>query len=155
MVENVDKYLVLRGKNNDIYFIQKRVSKKVSEIIGKDFIKKSLETSNIIEARAKRDKILAELASLEAMSTSSSNQNNSITEDKLMQDKHFNVQNPMREDNMVNKSDNNESFLDEYLDMDYIRSLRLPSKDELIDKFDNNLLILLILGVMAVTFLLN
>tara|TARA_B100000902_G_scaffold1903_1_gene2469 strand:- start:14761 stop:15228 length:468 start_codon:yes stop_codon:yes gene_type:complete len=155
MVENDDKYLVLRGKNNDIYFIQKRVSKKVSEIIGKDFIKKSLETSNIIEARAKRDKILAELASLEAMSTSSSNQNNSITEDKLMQDKHFNVQNPMREDNMVNKSDNNESFLDEYLDMDYIRSLRLPSKDELIDKFDNNLLILLILGVMAVTFLLN
>jgi hypothetical protein len=114
-----------------------------------------LETSNIIEARAKRDKILAELASLEAMSTSSSNQNNSITEDKLMQDKHFNVQNPMREDNMMNKSDNNESFLDEYLDMDYIRSLRLPSKDELIDKFDNNLLILLILGVMAVTFLLN
>ena len=155
MVENDDKYLVLRGKNNDIYFIQKRVSKKVSEIIGKDFIKKSLETSNIIEARAKRDKILAELASLEAMSTSSSNQNNSITEDKLMQDKHFNVQNPMREDNMANKSDNNESFLDEYLDMDYIRSLRLPSKDELIDKFDNNLLILLILGVMAVTFLLN
>jgi hypothetical protein len=155
MVENDDKYLVLRGKNNDIYFIQKRVSKKVSEIIGKDFIKKSLETSNIIEARAKRDKILAELASLEAMSTSSSNQNNSITEDKLMQDKHFNVQNPMREDNMMNKSDNNESFLDEYLDMDYIRSLRLPSKDELIDKFDNNLLILLILGVMAVTFLLN
>ena len=155
MVENDDKYLVLRGKNNDIYFIQKRVSKKVSEIIGKDFIKKSLETSNIIEARAKRDKILAELASLEAMSTSSSNQNNSITEDKLMQDKHFNVQNPMREDNMVNKSDNNESFLDEYLDMDYIRSLRLPSKDELIDKFDNNLLILLIFGVMAVTFLLN
>ena len=155
MVENDDKYLVLRGKNNDIYFIQKRVSKKVSEIIGKDFIKKSLETSNIIEARAKRDKILAELASLEAMSTNSSNQDNSITEDKLMQDKHFNVQNPMREDNMVNKSDNNESFLDEYLDMDYIRSLRLPSKDELIDKFDNNLLILLILGVMAVTFLLN
>ena len=155
MVENDNKYLVLRGKNNDIYFIQKRVSKKVSEIIGKDFIKKSLETSNIIEARAKRDKILAELASLEAMSTSSSNQNNSITEDKLMQDKHFNVQNPMREDNMANKSDNNESFLDEYLDMDYIRSLRLPSKDELIDKFDNNLLILLILGVMAVTFLLN
>ena len=155
MVENDDKYLVLRGKNNDIYFIQKRVSKKVSEIIGKDFIKKSLETSNIIEARAKRDKILAELASLEAMSTSSSNQNNSITEDKLMQDKDFNAQNPMREDNMVNKSDNNESFLDEYLDMDYIRSLRLPSKDELIDKFDNNLLILLILGVMAVTFLLN
>ena len=42
-----DKYLVLRGKNKDIYFIQKRVSKKVASIIGKDFIKKSLETDNI------------------------------------------------------------------------------------------------------------
>ena len=51
-----DKYLVLRGKNRDIYFIQKRVSKKVSEIIGKEFIKKSLETSDIIVAREKRDK---------------------------------------------------------------------------------------------------
>ena len=45
MSTNHDKYLVLRGKNKDIYFIQKRVSKKVSKIIGKDFIKKSLETS--------------------------------------------------------------------------------------------------------------
>ena len=34
-----DKYLVLRGKNKDIYFIQKRVSKKISNIIGKDFKK--------------------------------------------------------------------------------------------------------------------
>ena len=53
-----DKYLVLRGKNKDIYFIQKRVSKKISNIIGKDFIKKSLETNNIIIARERRDKIL-------------------------------------------------------------------------------------------------
>ena len=44
MSTNHDKYLVLRGKNRDIYFIQKRVSKKVSEIIGKEFIKKSLES---------------------------------------------------------------------------------------------------------------
>tara|TARA_B110000003_G_scaffold13691_1_gene13568 strand:- start:170 stop:397 length:228 start_codon:yes stop_codon:yes gene_type:complete len=61
MSTNHDKYLVLRGKNKDIYFIQKRVSKKVSEIIGKDFIKKSLETSDIKVARGKRDEILAEL----------------------------------------------------------------------------------------------
>ena len=44
MSTNNDKYLVLRGKNKDIYFIQKRVSRKVSKLIGKDFIKKSLET---------------------------------------------------------------------------------------------------------------
>jgi len=60
---NIDdnKYLVLRGKNRDIYFIQKRLPKNLSNIIGKDFIKKSLETKNIDIARKKRDEILAEL----------------------------------------------------------------------------------------------
>mgnify|MGYP001379239303 FL=1 len=60
---NIDdnKYLVLRGKNKDIYFIQKRLPKNLSNIIGKDFIKKSLETKNIHIARKKRDEILAEL----------------------------------------------------------------------------------------------
>ena len=56
-----NKYLVLRGKKKDIYFIQKRVSKAVSKIIGKDFIKKSLDTTDINVAREKRDKILQEL----------------------------------------------------------------------------------------------
>ena len=60
---NIDnnKYLVLRGKNKDIYFIQKRLPKNLSNIIGKDFIKKSLETKNIDTARKKRDEILTEL----------------------------------------------------------------------------------------------
>ena len=61
MSTNDDKYLVLRGKNKDIYFIQKRVSKHISKIIGKDFIKKSLETTDIHIARLKRDQILKEL----------------------------------------------------------------------------------------------
>ena len=61
-----DKYLVLRGKNKDIYFIQKRVSKKISSIIGKDFIKKSLETNDILIARQKRDDILKELEEIES-----------------------------------------------------------------------------------------
>jgi len=56
-----DKYLVLRGKNKDIYFIQKRLSKEQASILGKDFIKKSLETTNVYIAREKRDKILKEL----------------------------------------------------------------------------------------------
>ena len=56
-----NKYLVLRGKNKDIYFIQKRLPKNLSKILGKDFIKKSLETKNIDIARKKRDEILAEL----------------------------------------------------------------------------------------------
>ena len=84
MSTNHDKYLVLRGKNKDIYFIQKRVSKKVSKIIGKDFIKKSLETSDIKVARDKRDEILAELVSIEAMSTNNSYVENDNLEDKIM-----------------------------------------------------------------------
>ena len=56
-----DKYLILRGKNKDIYFIQKRLSKNLSKILGKDFIKKSLETKNIDIAIKKRDEILTEL----------------------------------------------------------------------------------------------
>ena len=70
MSTNHDKYLVLRGKNKDIYFIQKRLSKDISKIIGKEFIKKSLETTDIHVARQKRDKILEEL---EKMALNSSN----------------------------------------------------------------------------------
>ena len=70
MSTNHDKYLVLRGKNKDIYFIQKRLSKDISKIIGKEFIKKSLETTDIQIARQKRDKILEEL---EQMALNSSN----------------------------------------------------------------------------------
>ena len=70
MSTNNDKYLVLRGKNKDIYFIQKRLSKDMSKIIGKEFIKKSLETTDIRIARQKRDEILNEL---EQMAQNSSN----------------------------------------------------------------------------------
>ena len=65
MSTNNAKYLVLRGKNKDIYFIQKRLTKSQSLIIGKDFIKKSLETTSLEEAIAKRDKILSELDHME------------------------------------------------------------------------------------------
>ena len=69
MSTNGDKYLVLRGKNKDIYFIQKRVSKDISKIIGKEFIKKSLRTSNIHIARQKRDQILKELVEISSKVT--------------------------------------------------------------------------------------
>ena len=75
MSTNNDKYLVLRGKNKDIYFIQKRLSKDMSKIIGKEFIKKSLETTDIHIARQKRDEILNEL---EQMAQNSSNNEESF-----------------------------------------------------------------------------
>ena len=74
MSTNQDKYLVLRGKNKDIYFIQKRLSKDMSKIIGKEFIKKSLETTDIQIARQKRDKILEELEQM-AINTSNNEEN--------------------------------------------------------------------------------
>ena len=61
MSTNKQKYLVLRGKNKDIYFIQKRLSKEQAAIYGKDFIKKSLETTDLNEAIQKRDEILRSL----------------------------------------------------------------------------------------------
>ena len=154
MSTNHDKYLVLRGKNKDIYFIQKRVSKKVSKIIGKDFIKKSLETSDIKVARDKRDEILADLVSIEAMSTNNSYVENDNLEDKIMSNESISGVSNENAKN-VTKNSEKDGFLEEYLDMDYIRSLRFPTKDSLIESFDNNLLILLVIGVMIVFFLLN
>ena len=154
MSTNHDKYLVLRGKNKDIYFIQKRVSKKVSKIIGKDFIKKSLETSDIKVARDKRDEILAELVSIEAMSTNNSYVENDNLEDKIMSNESISGVSNENAKN-ITKNSEKDGFLEEYLDMDYIKSLRLPTKDSLIEAFDNNLLILLVIGVMIVFFLLN
>ena len=154
MSTNHDKYLVLRGKNKDIYFIQKRVSKKVSEIIGKDFIKKSLETSDIKVARDKRDEILAELVSIEAMSTNNSYVENDNLEDKIMSNESISGVSNENAKN-ITKNSEKDGFLEEYLDMDYIKSLRFPTKDSLIESFDNNLLILLVIGVMIVFFLLN
>ena len=74
MSTNHDKYLVLRGKNKDIYFIQKRLSKDMSKIIGKEFIKKSLETTDLQIARQKRDKILEELEQI-ALNSSNNEEN--------------------------------------------------------------------------------
>ena len=74
MSTNHDKYLVLRGKNKDIYFIQKRLSKDMSKIVGKEFIKKSLETTDINIARQKRDKILEELEQI-ALNSSNNKEN--------------------------------------------------------------------------------
>ena len=150
MSTNDDKYLVLRGKNKDIYFIQKRVSRKLSEIIGKDFIKKSLETSDILIARTKRDKILEELSYIEAMGTDKTNNINNNLEKEAMSNESITTTTNIKDDNVTK-----DRFLDEYLDMEYIRSLRLPTKDKLIDTFDDNLFLLLVLGALGVFFLLN
>ena len=77
MSTNKQKYLVLRGKNKDIYFIQKRLSKEQAAIYGKEFIKKSLETKDLNVAIQKRDEILRniELKSFEQEKTASNDVN--------------------------------------------------------------------------------
>ena len=106
MSTNNAKYLVLRGKNKDIYFIQKRLTKAQSSIIGKDFIKKSLETTSLEEAIAKRDEILVELDQIEL---NINNQDNINTSDHiLMKDIEFTT-NMNENSNKDEKSENMEN----------------------------------------------
>ena len=65
MTEITEKYLTLRGVNNDIYFFQKRVSEKVSDLIGTRFVKVSLKTKDLIEAISTRDELVEALNALE------------------------------------------------------------------------------------------
>ena len=65
MTDTTEKYLTLRGANNDIYFFQKRVSEKVANIIGTSFVKTSIRTKDINEAISSRDELVDALNELE------------------------------------------------------------------------------------------
>ena len=69
MSEITEKYLTLRGANNDIYFFQKRVSEKVADIIGTSFVKTSLRTKDLGEAITSRDHLVNALNELENSDT--------------------------------------------------------------------------------------
>ena len=69
MTEITEKYLTLRGANNDIYFFQKRVSEKVADIIGTSFVKTSLRTKDLSEAISSRDDLVDALNELENSDT--------------------------------------------------------------------------------------
>ncbi|MDA8884806.1 hypothetical protein N9I38_02440 [Gammaproteobacteria bacterium] len=154
MSTNEDKYLVLRGKNKDIYFIQKRVSKKVSDIIGKEFIKKSLETSDIHIARAKRDEILNKLAALEAEKIDKKSENN-LHQEKMKENIDNNDVNPANLSNNTHIQTEHEGIIDKYIDMEVIRAIKLPTKDDLVAIFDNNLGLIITIGVLVIFFSLN
>ena len=63
--------------------------------------------------------------------------------------------NNLDKENINIKSNEKISLLEEYIDMEYIRSIKMPTKDYLIDIFDNNLLLVLVLTAIVVFFLLN
>lgn len=73
MSETAEKYLTLRGANNDIYFFQKRVSEKVAGIIGTSFVKTSLRTKVLSEAISRRDDLIEALSDLEKSDISNIN----------------------------------------------------------------------------------
>ena len=130
MSTNDNKHLVLRGKNKDIYFIQKRVSKKVSSIIGTEFIKKSLETSDINIARIRRDKILDELLAHELTkvdeNTNGLDQYSPKYETNAANNKNLSANSKIDEKDQ--NTDTDKIFS--------IKDLKIPTKDKLIEKID-------------------
>jgi len=153
MSTNNAKYLVLRGKNKDIYFIQKRLTKSQSLIIGKDFIKKSLETTSLEEAIAKRDKILSELDQMELninvqentnMSDSIPKKNIEYTadmhENSNKDEKSENVENNMTISDIdmgTNEDISNNSISEDKKNTLFtLEMLKLPNKEDLVAKID-------------------
>ena len=149
MSTNNDKYLVLRGKNKDIYFIQKRVSKKVSSIIGKDFIKKSLETSDINVARAKRDEILKELLAYESSEYSNEfaklDKNSINTSNKTTLNEKTRIQTEI--DDVKTVEGSYSTFK--------INELEIPTKESLIKKIDAFIPISLVIITLLITYLVG
>ena len=144
MSTNEDKYLVLRGKNKDIYFIQKRVSKDISKIIGKEFIKKSLETTNIHIARQKRDQILKEL---EEISSTVTLDKENIIENENSKD--IVVETTSKNAEINHERDKMEDEISTKKQKFNIFSLKLPNnKEELIMNIDKYIPI----GIVILTF---
>ncbi|MFL2704588.1 MAG: hypothetical protein ACJ0FY_04115 [Gammaproteobacteria bacterium] len=146
MSTNNDKYLVLRGKNKDIYFIQKRVSKKVSSIIGKDFIKKSLETSDINVARAKRDEILEELLTYE-----SSEYTNEIAKLDKNSINTSNITTLNEKTHIETEIDNFKADKESYSSFK-LSELELPTKESLIKTIDAFIPISLVIITLLITY---
>ena len=153
MSTNNAKYLVLRGKNKDIYFIQKRLTKSQSLIIGKDFIKKSLETTSLEEAIAKRDKILSELDQMELNNNVQENINMNdniqkknieytadMNENSNNDEKLENVENNMTISDIdmgTNEDISNNSISEDKKNTLFtLEMLKLPNKEDLVAKID-------------------
>ena len=143
-----NKYLVLRGKNKDIYFIQKRLSKNLSRILGKDFIKKSLETKNIDIAIKKRDEILAEL---DLIAKNTANEGDiAIDVDETLENEDFNVlthKNRQFNDVLV-KNDAKEPNLKKLINFSWL----FWNKKDLIMKIDKFIPIAILLLTLIIAF---
>ena len=154
MSTNEEKYLVLRGVNKDIYFIQKRLTKAQSEALGKDFIKKSLETTDINVARQKRDEILKELDEISNKiddksqnfnNYSSENDNNSEKELKL---ENLSVPTPEKEVNSIYEYKDSSRYT-----IFSLKVPKFPEKDDLIVKIDSIIPITILILTLFIAFI--
>ena len=155
-----NKYLVLRGKNKDIYFIQKRVSKAVSKVIGKDFIKKSLDTTDINVAREKRDKILQELdniankhAQIDEFDEFDDNMHdqtnfNDVNQKILSKKENIFVPIEKKEEFRAYQNINNEKYT-----LFSLKLPKLPKKDEIIMKIDKIIPIAILIITIFIAFI--
>ena len=154
MSTNQDKYLVLRGVNKDIYFIQKRLSKAQSEVLGKDFIKKSLETTDIYVARQKRDKILKEIEEISNKTDDKlQNSNEYSSELDQINEKELNKENLSV---LTSKSHNNSTYDYKKNNRYTIFSLKVPKfpeKDDLIVRIDNFIPIAIVVLTLFIAFI--
>ena len=144
MSTNDDKYLVLRGKNKDIYFIQKRLSKDISKIMGKEFIKKSLETTDIHIARQKRDKIIEELEQI-ALNSSLNQENmhysSEIYNVPIEKESINTLENDIFENNSKTKNNKFSIF-----------SLKITNKEDLIENVDKFIPIGIVILTLFIAF---
>ena len=140
-----DKYLVLKGKNKDIYFIQKRLSKDISKVMGKEFIKKSLETTDIHIARQKRDKIIEELEQI-ALNSSPNKENMDYSSE---------IYNVPIEKESINKLENDilENNLKTKNNKFAIFSLKIPNKEDLIENIDKFIPIGIVILTLFIAFI--
>ena len=157
MSTKIDKYLVLRGKNKDIYFIQKRLSKEQSSILGYDFIKKSLETTDLSIAIAKRDQILSDLDNiskklpLEAKFTDDID-NNIINESNIYKESNDYDENT---DNLKKKYQEmgTKNKREDIYTIFSIKIPKLPQREEIVSKIDSFVPIIIVFLTLFVVLI--
>ncbi len=157
MSTKIDKYLVLRGKNKDIYFIQKRLSKEQSSILGYDFIKKSLETTDLSIAIAKRDKILSDLDNISKKPTLETKFTNDIDNNIINESNIYKECNDFDEntDNLEKKHQEmgTKNKKEDMYTIFSIKIPKLPQIEEIVSKIDSFVPIIIVFLTLFVVLI--
>ena len=157
MSTKIDKYLVLRGKNKDIYFIQKRLSKEQSSILGYDFIKKSLETTDLSIAIAKRDKILSDLDNISKKPTLEAKFTNDIDNNIINESNIYKESNDFDEntDNLEKKHQEmgTKNKREDIYTIFSIKIPKLPQREEIVSKIDSFVPIIIVFLTLFVVLI--